>query len=177
VHDNHKCQGCGTTGKLHVHHRTYARFGGEELPRDLITVCEACHTLIHQFHQQSGNLSLDEATSIVLNHMRPRDTTPRRKQQTKQQTKRPTTHPAKQRRSNRTRDPATLSSGEFMALPKPGQERKARKAAQREKRDEAQRQDQQRHRPWGEKSDRALPWENGHRPGRQDIGSKLNGLG
>lgn len=30
------------TSRLHVHHRTYERLG-EELPEDLVVLCEVCH--------------------------------------------------------------------------------------------------------------------------------------
>ena len=39
-----RCERCGRTGcVLEVHHRTYERFGGEELPSDLEALCPACH--------------------------------------------------------------------------------------------------------------------------------------
>src|SRR5690349_6338903 len=37
---------CKTTEHLHVHHKTYARFGGGELPSDLIVYCKAHHELV-----------------------------------------------------------------------------------------------------------------------------------
>ena len=33
---------------LHVHHKTYARFGGRERPADLVVLCDACHRQRHQ---------------------------------------------------------------------------------------------------------------------------------
>ena len=45
---NYRCQVCNTSeGKLEVHHRTYAR-RGNELPSDLIVLCEKCHVLFHK---------------------------------------------------------------------------------------------------------------------------------
>lgn len=50
--DNYQCQCCGTHGStdnhLQVHHLRYDRAGGnEDIFRDLVTVCDRCHTLIH----------------------------------------------------------------------------------------------------------------------------------
>lgn len=48
------CEKCGKIGKqmggnstLHVHHKTYARFGCEDMD-DLIVVCKNCHSNIHR---------------------------------------------------------------------------------------------------------------------------------
>lgn len=68
--DGKRCQGCGSTAKLHVHHRTYDRFGGRERMSDLITVCEICHTLIHQAHRGQRKDSLDVVTGRVLARLR-----------------------------------------------------------------------------------------------------------
>lgn len=42
-----KCQVCASDGKLHVHHRTYARRGSER-PADLTVLCAGCHELFHR---------------------------------------------------------------------------------------------------------------------------------
>src|SRR5262245_46288418 len=44
--DEYQCQFCNSTLMLCVHHRTYERFG-RETPRDLITVCDVCHSRLH----------------------------------------------------------------------------------------------------------------------------------
>jgi predicted RNA-binding Zn-ribbon protein involved in translation (DUF1610 family) len=41
-----KCQLCGYTGWLDVHHNTYERLG-EEWVSDLIVLCRGCHTKHH----------------------------------------------------------------------------------------------------------------------------------
>lgn len=41
-----KCEICGSTKKIHVHHKTYARMGNEK-PEDLQVVCASCHSEIH----------------------------------------------------------------------------------------------------------------------------------
>jgi 5-methylcytosine-specific restriction endonuclease McrA len=38
---------CPATEKLTVHHVTYARFGGAELPEDLRVLCKHCHDRHH----------------------------------------------------------------------------------------------------------------------------------
>jgi len=50
--DGGRCQGCGRRDDLHVHHRTYVRFGNEPLD-DLITVCDLCHSLVHQIQRRT----------------------------------------------------------------------------------------------------------------------------
>ena len=62
--DAHRCQGCGSEDGLHVHHRTYDRLGNE-LPRDLITVCEVCHGFIHREQARTGR-PLDAVTDATL---------------------------------------------------------------------------------------------------------------
>jgi hypothetical protein len=47
----HKCQECGRSGELHVHHLTYER-RGEELPEDLIVLCKDCHAKVHGLVEQ-----------------------------------------------------------------------------------------------------------------------------
>jgi len=41
-----RCQLCNSTDKLNVHHNTYDNLG-DEMPRDLIVLCEACHYYLH----------------------------------------------------------------------------------------------------------------------------------
>lgn len=42
-----RCQDCGATRDLHVHHLTYKRHG-RELPRDLRVLCARCHRGRHR---------------------------------------------------------------------------------------------------------------------------------
>jgi len=42
-----RCQVCGATGSLEVHHNTYARLGFEE-PQDLVVLCARCHATYHR---------------------------------------------------------------------------------------------------------------------------------
>ncbi len=42
-----RCQICASDGKLHVHHRTYARRGAERA-EDMVALCADCHGLFHE---------------------------------------------------------------------------------------------------------------------------------
>ena len=42
-----KCELCGSRKKIHVHHLTYKRVGGNELPEDLQVLCEFHHNIAH----------------------------------------------------------------------------------------------------------------------------------
>lgn len=41
------CEDCGTRSSLEVHHLTYKR-KGNELPKDLVAVCDRCHGARHR---------------------------------------------------------------------------------------------------------------------------------
>lgn len=43
--DGHRCRLCNSADALQAHHRTYDRFGKEELD-DLTTLCEPCHDVV-----------------------------------------------------------------------------------------------------------------------------------
>ena len=45
--DRGQCVVCKSRHKLEVHHKTYERFGGQELMQDLLTLCECCHKTVH----------------------------------------------------------------------------------------------------------------------------------
>lgn len=59
-----RCEACGTARLLHVHHRTYERFGQEHAD-DLSVLCEACHALVHDLHRKNGT-ALIAATDLVI---------------------------------------------------------------------------------------------------------------
>lgn len=42
------CQACGSGEDLQVHHRHYDTLGNEA-PRDLVLLCDACHEATHKF--------------------------------------------------------------------------------------------------------------------------------
>jgi hypothetical protein len=43
----YRCERCGDRRHLQVHHKTYDRVGGRELPADLEALCELCHYTHH----------------------------------------------------------------------------------------------------------------------------------
>lgn len=45
---------CDRTSRLQVHHKTYARFGGDELPEDLQVLCDTCHAREEAKHSTRG---------------------------------------------------------------------------------------------------------------------------
>ena len=48
------CESCRRkTARLEVHHKTYARFGGRELPQDLEALCEDCHRKADQARREA----------------------------------------------------------------------------------------------------------------------------
>lgn len=49
-----QCENCGSRRRLEVHHLTYARFGGCELPSDLRVLCERCHQAEHESQAVGG---------------------------------------------------------------------------------------------------------------------------
>lgn len=55
----HRCQACGTTHKLHVHHRSYQHLGDEH-DDDLRVLCRTCHDRVHALPQP-----LPKATDYV----------------------------------------------------------------------------------------------------------------
>jgi len=47
---NHRCEYCGETGRLSVHHLTYERLGCE-YSSDLIVLCKPCHWVADQMRK------------------------------------------------------------------------------------------------------------------------------
>jgi 5-methylcytosine-specific restriction endonuclease McrA len=45
--DGWRCQGCGRSSNLEVHHQKFRSQGGEDSDANLITLCVACHSLLH----------------------------------------------------------------------------------------------------------------------------------
>ena len=46
--DGWRCQFCGTMSNLEVHHKTFRSLSGEDTEQNLITLCQACHSGVHQ---------------------------------------------------------------------------------------------------------------------------------
>lgn len=55
---NQVCYCCGSKKKLCVHHIRYSQPWGKEKQRDLITLCETCHNIIHrELSKPNGKIS------------------------------------------------------------------------------------------------------------------------
>jgi hypothetical protein len=78
--DGHACKKCKSDGgdkPLHVHHRTYDRFGGRERITDLVTLCEKCHADVHKLHRKKHHLSLEKITGKFLSETVTKGKSPR----------------------------------------------------------------------------------------------------
>lgn len=65
-----RCSACEDELARNLHHRTYARLGNE-LPEDLIPLCEKCHTRVHQSERMGKEGGLEGALkSITQSNLR-----------------------------------------------------------------------------------------------------------
>ena len=46
--DSWRCQACGTTSNLEVHHQQHRGQSGDDAEQNLITLCAACHESVHR---------------------------------------------------------------------------------------------------------------------------------
>lgn len=63
------CYACGSQRKPCLHHRTYERLG-DELPQDLVVLCEFCHNEAHRLIKQ-GVVKLYVAHEYMRKQCRP----------------------------------------------------------------------------------------------------------
>jgi 5-methylcytosine-specific restriction endonuclease McrA len=45
--DAWRCQACGTTSRLEVHHQQFRSHSGVDSDENLITLCDRCHKAVH----------------------------------------------------------------------------------------------------------------------------------
>ena len=45
--DAWRCQNCGSTQHLEIHHKEFRSHSGDDSEANLITVCEQCHRCLH----------------------------------------------------------------------------------------------------------------------------------
>ena len=45
--DRHRCRCCGCRSNLTIHHKKWRRYGGRTVAKNLVTLCEHCHSLVH----------------------------------------------------------------------------------------------------------------------------------
>ena len=46
--DAWRCQSCGTISSLEIHHKQFRSHSGHDSEENLITLCAACHALVHR---------------------------------------------------------------------------------------------------------------------------------
>jgi 5-methylcytosine-specific restriction endonuclease McrA len=46
--DGWRCQNCGSMVNLEVHHQEFRSQAGDDSEENLITLCAACHSLLHR---------------------------------------------------------------------------------------------------------------------------------
>ena len=46
--DNWRCQFCGTSSNLEVHHQIFRSHSGHDSENNLITLCTVCHDSLHR---------------------------------------------------------------------------------------------------------------------------------
>jgi len=63
THKKH-CVACTTKENIHLHHLTYERMGAEH-DDDLMSLCEKCHSVVHQY-QRETKLELKQATERAV---------------------------------------------------------------------------------------------------------------
>ena len=57
--DGYKCRACGSTHNLQVHHLNYYSVGHEDVWKDIATICDDCHVLIHNFMSRPTGINTD----------------------------------------------------------------------------------------------------------------------
>lgn len=70
--DGYRCRNCNSSEHLHVHHRTYARRGHEDL-NDLTTLCRECHEHFHNRMRFTDFMDEGKRTSNPPREPRSRD--------------------------------------------------------------------------------------------------------
>jgi 5-methylcytosine-specific restriction endonuclease McrA len=45
--DGWRCQGCGSSSNLEIHHKELRSHSGDDSEENLITLCAGCHSLAH----------------------------------------------------------------------------------------------------------------------------------
>ena len=64
IRAGHKCETCGSEGRLEVHHKTYDRFG-QEMAVDLTVLCRSCHEKADTKRRQSRGASIRQIENFA----------------------------------------------------------------------------------------------------------------
>ena len=59
------CKACGSTMKIHLHHKTYINLG-QERASELVALCQSCHHAVHRYARANRALTLWQATDHVV---------------------------------------------------------------------------------------------------------------
>jgi len=51
-YDGRRCQNCGSTKNLQVHHLRYKNFNKEDVKKDLKVLCSDCHKKLHEIQKR-----------------------------------------------------------------------------------------------------------------------------
>ncbi|MCP4761908.1 MAG: HNH endonuclease [archaeon] len=62
-----KCEVCGSTKYIQVHHLTYKRFGGKEKPEDLKILCGKHHKKVHGIGEKKVKITLPYYRKLAIN--------------------------------------------------------------------------------------------------------------
>jgi 5-methylcytosine-specific restriction endonuclease McrA len=62
--DSWRCQSCGTMSNLEVHHKQFRSHSGDDSEENLITLCNACHSVAHRCEKTDQS----HARNIRFNH-------------------------------------------------------------------------------------------------------------
>ncbi len=52
--DGWRCQSCGNTANLEIHHREFRSHSGRDAEENLITLCSTCHVCVHGHAPETG---------------------------------------------------------------------------------------------------------------------------
>lgn len=65
--DGWRCRNCETREHLHVHHIIFRSAGGDDTTANLITLCNSCHSGIHEDVDEEGQAGLEIVTPCNAN--------------------------------------------------------------------------------------------------------------
>ena len=66
--DSWRCQYCGATSNLEVHHQQFRSHCGSDSEENLITLCSVCHAAIHSSRQRTSNRDRGRAKACHTNN-------------------------------------------------------------------------------------------------------------
>ena len=66
--DSWRCQYCGATSNLEVHHQQFRSHCGSDSEENLITPCSVCHAATHSGRQRPSNRERRRATASHTNN-------------------------------------------------------------------------------------------------------------